>query len=155
MKNILFIAASALFIVAVYSCKTAAKARNNTQLNYADLYKVWVVDTILVLRTDAVSTPNVEMDKNEYRFTKEGKKFNQGIRTTTASGASFDVPYTIKDGIINFDPAATFPVLKFDEDGNLISSSFYTSLPPYKIIELSAHKLTLKNNDILMKLKSK
>ena len=29
------------------------------------------------------------------------------------------------------------------------------NLPPYKIIELSQNKLTLENNDILMKLKAK
>ena len=155
MKNIIFITASALLIVAVYSCKTATIAQNNSKFNHDDLYKVWVVDTIIVLGTDAVTTPNIEMDKNEYQFTKEGSNFDQGTRTTITSGASFDVSYTIKDGTINFDPAATFPLLKFDKNGNLVSSNFYASLPPYKIIELSPDKLTLKNNDILMKLKAK
>ncbi|MCB0652402.1 MAG: hypothetical protein KDC85_14085 [Saprospiraceae bacterium] len=155
MKNIIFITASALLTVAVYSCKTAGKAQNNAKFNYDDLYKVWVVDTIIVLGTDVVSTPNIEMDKNEYRFTKERSNFDQGTRTTITSGASFDVSYTIKDGTINFNPAATFPITKFDENGNLVSSNFYATLPPYKIIALSPNKLTLENNDILMKLKAK
>lgn len=155
MKNIIYITASALLIVAVYSCKTAGKAQINSPFNYDYLYKVWVVDTILFLGTDAVSTPNVEMDKNEYRFTKEGTNSNQGTRTTFTSGASFDVSYTIKNGTINFNQNATFPLFKFDENGNPISSNFYASLPPYQIIELSPNKLTLKNKDILVKLKAK
>lgn len=156
MKNIFLLTASALLAVAIYSCKTAAKAQNNAPFNYNDLYQAWVVDTIMVLGTDAFSTPNVEMDKNEYRFAKEGKHTNQGIRTTiTSAGASFAVPYAIKDGTINFDPATTFPIVKFDENGNPVSSNFYASLPPYKIMELNPKKLTLRNNDILMKLKAK
>ncbi|MBK7409137.1 MAG: hypothetical protein IPJ40_14380 [Saprospirales bacterium] len=156
MKNIIFLLASALLIVAAYSCKTATKSQNNSKFNYDYLYgKVWVVATIVFLGPDVVSTPNIETDKNEYRFTKEGVNFSQGIRTTITSGASFEVPYTMENGTIHFDPAATFPLLKFDENGELVSSNFYMSLPPYKIIELSADKLTLKNTDILMKLKAK
>ncbi|MCB0569237.1 MAG: hypothetical protein KDC66_05720 [Phaeodactylibacter sp.] len=154
MKNIVFLAASALLIWAAYSCKTATKAQDNAPFNYGHLYKTWVVDTIIVLRTEAVSTPNIETDKNEYRFTKEGTSINQGARTTITSGASFDVPYTIKDGTINFDAVAIFPLLNFDKNGNLMSSS-YVALPPYKIMELGPTTLTLKNNDILMKLKAK
>ena len=155
MKNSIFIPALALLMVAVYACKTATEAQHPSTFNYDDLYKVWVVDTVMVLGADAGSTPNVETDKNEYQFTKEGTNFTQGTRTTITSGASFKVPYTIKDGTINFDPAATFPLLKFDEKGNLISSNMYVSLPPYKIIALSPNKLTLKSNDILMKLNAK
>ncbi|MCB0628521.1 MAG: hypothetical protein KDD15_02275 [Lewinella sp.] len=155
MKKIIYIIASALFIVAVYSCKTATTTQNIAQSNYDDLYKVWVVDTIMVLSADDISTPNMEMDKNEYRFTKKGTKTDQGTRTTITSGASYDVPYTINHGTIDFKQDAMFPLLKFDENGNLISSNFYVSLPPYQIIELSPHRLTLKNNDILMKLKAK
>lgn len=156
MKNIIFITASALLIVAVYFCKTATKTQDNSTFNYGDLYKVWVVDTIIDLGTETVSTPNIETDKNEYQFTKEGNNFKKGIRTTITSGASFEVSYTIEDGTINFDPAATFPITKFDENGNLISSNLYgVSLPPYKIIVLSPDILTLKNDDILMKLKAK
>lgn len=155
MKNIFFITASALLTVVVYSCKTADKAQNYAKFNYEDLYKVWVVDTIILLGTVAVSTPNIEMDKNEYQFTKESSNLDQGTRTAITSGASFDVSYTIKDGIINFNPAATFPITKFDENGNLVSSNFYATLPPYTIVALSPNNLTLKNNDILVKLKAK
>lgn len=155
MKNIILITISALLIIAAYACKTAGKAQNKSQFNLDDLYKTWVVDTIIVLGTDVVSTPNVETDKNEYRFTKEGANLNQGTRTIITSGASFDVSYTIKNGTIHFDPAATFPLLKFDKNGNLISSNLYVSLPPYKIIALSPGELTLKNNDIMVKLRAK
>ncbi|MEZ5038722.1 MAG: hypothetical protein R2828_02485 [Saprospiraceae bacterium] len=155
MKNITFLPVSALLIVAVFACKTATEAQHHSTFNYDDLYKVWVVDTVMVLGADAGSTPNVEIDKNEYRFTKKGTNFTQGTRTTTTSGATFEVPYTIQDGTINFDPAATFPLLKFDKKGNLVSSNMYVSLPPYQIIALSPNKLTLKSNDILMKLTAK
>lgn len=157
MKNIVFLTASTLLIVVAYSCKTATKTANNSKFNYEYLYnKTWVVDTIIVLGTDIVSTPNIETDKNEYQFAKEGTNFNQEIRTTiTSAGASFKVPYTIEDGTIHFDPAVTFPLLKFDKNGNLISSNMYASLPSYKIMELGLNGLTLKNKDILMKLKAK
>ncbi|MEZ4777170.1 MAG: hypothetical protein R3D00_28595 [Bacteroidia bacterium] len=156
MKNVLFKIAFALFVVAAYSCNTSTKAQNHTKFNYNDLYKVWVVDTILVLNTKDVSTPDIEMDQNEYRFTKEGTNLNQGTRTSITSGASFDVAYTIVKGTINFGPEMTFPISKFDENGNLISINTYgVSLPPYKIIELSPTNLTLQNKDIMMKLKAK
>ena len=156
MRNLIFITASALFTIAAYACKTAAKAADNAGFNYDHLYhKTWVVDTIIVLGTEVVSTPNIERDKNEYRFAQEGTNSNQGIGTTTTSGASYDTPYTIKDGTIHFDPSATFPLLKLDENGNLVSSNMYATLPPYKIMELSPNKLTLNNNDILMRLKAK
>ena len=155
MKNIISITASALLLVGVYSCKTATNIQNNTEFNYEDLYKIWVVDTIIVLGTDIVSTPNIEMDKNEYQFTKEGAGFDKGTRRTITSGASFDVPYTIQEGTIHFEPAATFPLMKFDENGDLISSNMHMPLPSYKIIALSPGMLTLKNDDILIKLVAK
>lgn len=154
MKNILFITVSALSIITAYSCKTATTAQSNAEFNYEYLYKkVWVVDTIIILGANAV---NMETDKNEYQFTKkEGTNLNEGIRTTTVpSLARINVPYIIKDGAIHFDPAATFPLTKFDEDGNIISYRD-VSLPPYQIIELNPNLLTLKNDDILMKLKAK
>lgn len=148
MKNINFFAAMALLMVAVYSCKTATKAQHN----YDYLYKVWVVDTVLVTGPDAV---NIETDKNEYQFTKEGAKVNQGIRTTiTPVNANIHVSYVIKNGAIHFDPAATFPVTKFDGNGNVIGFRD-VSLPPYEIVELSPDRLTLKNKDMVMKLKAK
>lgn len=152
MKNILFITASALLIVATYSCNTAAKAQKDSTFNYDYLYgKVWVVDTVVVLGEDAV---NIETDKNEYQFTKEeGGKPNEGTRTTISSLARINVPYSIKNGTIYFDPAATFPLTKFDDDGNIVSYRD-VPLPPYKIMELSSNALTLKNDDLLMKLKA-
>ena len=156
MKNIILITTSALFMAVIFSCNSAAKTKSNSTFNYDDLYKVWVVDTVIVSETEDLTTPNIEMDKNEYRFTKDGNKNKQGTRTTITSGASFDVDYTIQNGIINFDPIATFPLMKFDKEGNLISGNTYgVSLPPYEITELSPGKLTLKNKDILVKLKAK
>jgi hypothetical protein len=150
MKNMVVVAASAFFILSAYACKTAGSAQKNATFNYDYLYnKVWVVDTIMVLGEDAV---NIETDKNGYRFTKEGTKVDQGTRTTITSEASIDVPYTIKDGFIHFDPVATFPQTKFDENGVLLSFRD-VRLPPYEIIKLSRKRLTLKNDDMLMKLK--
>jgi hypothetical protein len=155
MKNIILITASAILIVVGYSCKiaTKTKAQNNAPFNYDYLYnKIWVVDTIIVLGANAV---NMETDKNEYQFTKkEGTRGNEGTRTTISSLASINLSYIIKDGALHFDPAAMFPITKFDENGNIISYRD-VSLPPYKIMELSSNRLTLENNDILMKLKAK
>ena len=156
MKNINFVAAFTLLLVAAYSCKTASEAKNYSKFNYNDLYKVWVVDTIIVLNTDDVSTPNIEMDKNEYKFTKDDTNPNQGTRTTiTPLGPSFAAPFTLEDGIINID--MMHPLLKIDEDMNLLPGSniYGVPIPPYKIIELSPTKLTLKNKDITIKLKAK
>ena len=103
MKIANFISAFTILLVLAYSCKTTSEAQNYNKSDYHDLYKVWVVDTIIVLNTDDFSTPDLEMNKNEYEFTKEGTNTNQGTRTTISSGASFDVSYAIEDGIINFD----------------------------------------------------
>lgn len=154
MKNFSLSAAAAFFLLV--SCKTATNSGSTSKFNYDDLYnKVWVVDTIILLGAEVVSTPNIETDKNEYQFRKEGSKGKQGTRTTITSEARIDVPYTIKDGVIHFEPAATFPLLKFDENGKLVESNMFASLPPYKIIALSPGVLHLRNDDILMKLKVK
>ena len=154
MKIIGLLAVSAVLLMV--SCKTATKTQSNPKFDYDDLYnKVWMVDTIMVLGTDIVSTPNIERDKNEYQFKREGTNDDQGIRTTITSEASFDVPYTLKDGVMHFEPSATFPLMKFDENGNLVESNMFASLPPYKIIALSPRELTLDNEDIVIKLTAK
>lgn len=154
MRNINFIATFTLLIIAAYSCKTA-EAQDYSKFNYNDLYKVWVVDTIIVLNSDDFSTPDLEMNKNEYEFTKDGTNPNQGTRKAiTPLGPTFIAPYTLKDGIINID--MLYPISKIDESGNLISYNPYgVPVPPYKISELSSTKLTLKNKDIIIKMRAK
>ncbi|MEZ4919531.1 MAG: hypothetical protein R2792_10565 [Saprospiraceae bacterium] len=154
MKNIFYLSTIALIAVAAFSCKTTSKTQGSSTINYNDLYKSWVVDTVITLKSDMGSTPNIEADKNEYLFKKGGAQ-NQGIRTTITSGASVDVPFTLKNGSIHFDQGATFPLMKFDKEGNLVSSNMFASLPPYTIVELSATKLTLKNEDIIVKMQAK
>ena len=156
MKNINSITVFTFLLVAAYSCNTTSKTQDNSKFNYDDLYKVWVVDTIIDLGTDDFSTPNIEMDKNEYKFTKDDTNPNQGTRTTiTPLGPSFAAPFTLEDGTINVD--AMHPLLKIDEDMKLLPGSniYGVPIPPYKIIELSPTKLTLKNKDITIKLKAK
>ena len=99
MKNIIFITTSALLLVTAYSCSTSNKTQGSSKFNYNDLYKVWVVDTIIDLGTDDFSTPNIEMDKNEYKFTKDDTNPNQGTRTTiTSEGPRIVTPFTLEDG---------------------------------------------------------
>jgi hypothetical protein len=151
MKNIILIVVAALFVTFVSSCKTNINAQDNSKFDYNHLYKVWVVETVTVLGENAV---NMETDKNEYRFKKEGVDPKRGVRITITPRASVEVPYTIEGGSIHFDPGAMFPLTKFDKEGNLVSSRD-VSLPPYKIVVLTSSQLTLENDDILMKLKAK
>ncbi|MEQ8705652.1 MAG: hypothetical protein RIC19_17120 [Phaeodactylibacter sp.] len=153
MRTIAFITASVLLATAVFACKIANQPQQSTDFNYADLYRGWVVDTILILEEGAASTPNIEMDNNEYQFRKEGPGWKQGIRTTVTPDVSFEVPFTIEGATINFDPAATFPITSVDDDGQLVTRNLYASLPPYTIVALSPEGLSLKSGDILMKLK--
>ncbi len=152
MKKILFFISPALLIVAFYACKVG---QGSIKLNLDDLYKTWVVDTVIISGADNGATPNIETDKNEYQFKKDGTNPKQGIRTTFTSEASFEVHFTLKNGRILFDSGATFPLLKFDGKGNLVSSNMNVPLPPYKIVELSADKLILQNSDIVVRLRAK
>ena len=146
MKNINFITAFTFLLVAAYSCKTASEAENYSKFNYNDLYKVWVVNTIIDLGTDDFSTPDIEMDKNEYKFTKDDTNPNQGTRTAiTPLGTSIVTPFTFENGTINFPVNAMYPLLKLDENMNLLpgSNTYGVPIPPYKITLLSPTKLTL------------
>ncbi|MCB9081105.1 MAG: hypothetical protein H6555_05290 [Lewinellaceae bacterium] len=153
MKSLISIAASALLLVAVYACKTATTGQGKAAFNYDYLYTgIWVVDTLLTLGPDV---PNIETDKNEYQFTREGTSTTQGTRTTITPLASVSVSYTITDGTIHFDPGATFMQTKFDAKTGQLLGTRYMGLPAYKIMELSPTKLTLKSDAVLMKLKAK